>query len=100
VCSSCKQPGPKLIKYLVHKGADVRAVSKIGSTAIKKLKASGATAEQTAYLEVRECCANPACNGGGRKRCAVCKETRYCGKPCQVSHWRMHKVGCRPAIGL
>jgi ankyrin repeat protein len=87
-----------LIKHLVHKGAHVRTISTAGHTAVTELKTAGATAAQIAYLEVRECCANPGCDGGGRKRCAVCKETRYCGKPCQVAHWRVHREGCRPPI--
>jgi ankyrin repeat protein len=87
-----------IVKKLVHKGANVRAVTKSGSTAVSMLKASGATAEQVAYLEVREYCANPDCDGGGMKRCAVCKETRYCGKPCQVMNWRVHQMDCRPPI--
>jgi hypothetical protein len=85
-----------IIKHLVHKGARVRATSLTG-TAITLLECAGATAAEVAYLEVRECCANPGCDGGGRKRCAVCKETRYCGKACQVMHWPSHRVGCRRA---
>jgi hypothetical protein len=85
-----------LIKHLIHKGAQVRAVSAAGHTAITALAAGGATAAQIAYLEVRECCANPGCGGGGRKRCCVCKATRYCGMACRVSHWRVHRLGCRP----
>jgi ankyrin repeat protein len=87
-----------LIKHLVHQGAHVRAVSKSGSTVITELKAAGATAAQIVYLEVRECCANPGCDGGGRKRCCVCKEMRYCGMACRVAHWRAHRAGCRPPI--
>jgi hypothetical protein len=74
----------------------VRTVSTVGNTAITLLRAAGASAEQIAYLEVRASCANPGCAGGGVKRCAVCKETRYCGKPCQVANWPVHRVGCRP----
>jgi hypothetical protein len=85
-----------IIKHLVHKGARVRATSMIG-TAITLLECAGATAAEVAYLEIRECCANPGCDGGGRKRCAVCKETRYCGKPCQVMHWPIHRASCRQA---
>jgi hypothetical protein len=85
-----------IIKHLVHKGARVRAISRTG-TAITLLECAGATAANIAYLEVRECCANPGCDDGGRKRCAVCKETRYCGKACQVMHWPLHRVSCRRA---
>jgi ankyrin repeat protein len=87
-----------LMKHLVHKGAHVRAVATSGETAITVLKAAEATAAQIAYLEVRECCATPGCDGGGRKRCCVCKETRYCGMACRVAHWRVHRGGCRPPI--
>jgi hypothetical protein len=87
-----------LIKHLVHKGARVRAVSVSGETAITELNAAEATAAQIAYLEMRECCANPGCDGGGRKRCCVCKETRYCGRACRVAHWLVHREGCRPPI--
>jgi ankyrin repeat protein len=84
-----------LLKHLIHKGALVRAVSKAEHKAITLLKSSGATTAQIAYLEVRECCANPGCDGGGRKRCCVCKATRYCGMACRVAHWRVHRGGCR-----
>jgi ankyrin repeat protein len=88
-----------LIKHLVHKGANVRAATKDGDTAAMLLReVATATAAQIMYLEVRECCANPGCDGGGRKRCAVCKETRYCGKLCQIAHWRVHRVGCQLPI--
>jgi hypothetical protein len=87
-----------LIKHLIHKGAQVRAMSNVGHTAIAFLKSHETTAEQIAYLEVREFCANPGCDDGGRKRCCVCKETRYCGMTCRVAHWRVHREGCRPPI--
>jgi hypothetical protein len=88
-----------LIKHLVHKGAVVRAVLE-GFSAITLIRKAGATAAQIAYLEVRECCANPGCDGGGFKRCAVCKETRYCGMPCRIAHWRVHRVDCRHHTGI
>jgi ankyrin repeat protein len=88
-----------LIKHLVHKGANVRAVSKAGSKAITVLTKSGSTTAQITYLKVREYCANPGCDGGGRKRCCVCKETRYCGMACRVVHWRVHReCCCQPPI--
>jgi hypothetical protein len=88
-----------LMKHVVHKGAHVGMASMAGHTATTELKGAGATTAQIAYLEVRECCAaNPGCNGGGRKRCCVCKETRYCGMACQVAHWRVHRGGCQPPV--
>jgi ankyrin repeat protein len=90
-----------LIKHLVHNGACVRAESEMG-TAVEILEKCrvGATAEEIAYLKVREFCANPGCNGGGIKRCAVCKATRYCGMACRVTHWPQHRRGCTPPAQL
>jgi ankyrin repeat protein len=86
-----------ILMHLVHKGACIKTVSTAG-TAAEMLKAAGGSAAEVAYLKVRECCSNPGCNGGGAKRCAVCKQTRYCGMACRVAHWPMHRVGCcRPA---
>ena len=34
------------------------------------------------------------------ERCSACKEARYCGRPCQVAHWRAgHKQGCTKGSG-
>jgi hypothetical protein len=82
-----------MIKHLVHKGTCVGVESTDG-TAATILEEGGGTAAEIAYLEVREHCANPGCDGGGVKRCAVCKQIRYCGKLCQVAHWPEHKVAC------
>jgi ankyrin repeat protein len=83
--SAARNNDQALIKHLVHNGAFVRAESEIG-TAVELFDKAGATAEEIAYLTVRECCANPGCGGGGVKRCPVCKETRYCGMACHVTH--------------
>ena len=29
------------------------------------------------------------------KPCSVCKTAKYCGRECQVEHWKKHKPGCR-----
>jgi hypothetical protein len=31
-------------------------------------------------------------------RCSRCKVAKYCGKDCQVIHWRTHKVFCNSAV--
>ena len=43
-------------------------------------------------------CAN--CSGLGQPSllsCSVCKQTKYCSRTCQKSHWKMHKLHCSKA---
>jgi hypothetical protein len=65
-----------------------------GSTAADHWREAGANAEQIAYLEVRAYCTNPACDGPGKKRCALCKQAHYCSEACIRAHWPVHKLDC------
>jgi ankyrin repeat protein len=80
--------------FLIKNGADAQASSRFG-TAGKVSKDYGAPAKQTAYLEARTHCANPGCDGAGRKKCGVCLEVWFCCKECQVAHWPAHKAQCK-----
>ena len=43
-------------------------------------------------------CAN--CSGPGQPSllsCSVCKQTKYCSRTCQKSHWKTHKLHCSKA---
>ena len=43
-------------------------------------------------------CAN--CSGPGQPSllsCSVCKQTKYCSRTCQKSHWKKHKLHCSKA---
>ena len=43
-------------------------------------------------------CAN--CSGPGQPSllsCSVCKQTKYCSRTCQKSHWKTHKLQCSKA---
>ena len=40
-------------------------------------------------------CCNPGCGGAGLKKCAGCKQARYCGQECQKAHRSAHKADCR-----
>ena len=51
-------------------------------------------------------CNNPLCSNvagpseallvqGKTSRCSGCRAARYCGKACQVSHWKQHKHVCK-----
>ena len=47
-----------------------------------------------------ECAQCAQCAGPGKpalQACSVCKKVKYCSRGCQKSHWRVHKLNCRPA---
>ena len=33
------------------------------------------------------------------KPCSVCKTAKYCGRECQIEHWKKHKPDCRAPQG-
>ena len=39
-------------------------------------------------------CAMCGCTNKRTKRCAQCRNTRYCSNTCQASHWSTHKQTC------
>jgi hypothetical protein len=87
-----------VVRWLIKEGADPTIEMNyrgIGRTAADFSKRTGASAEQTAYLEAKTYCSNPGCSGAGIKRCPACKQARYCGEPCQYAHWKVHKADCK-----
>jgi sulfatase maturation enzyme AslB (radical SAM superfamily) len=40
-------------------------------------------------------CAGCGVRGAGFKKCSRCMVALYCGAPCQHSHWKQHKAGCK-----
>ena len=34
------------------------------------------------------------------KKCTACAAVAYCGRACQVSHWKQHKLGCQDSIAM
>jgi hypothetical protein len=87
----------KVITYLLKHGADPQASAPTFGTAADISKNGGAPHEQTAYLEAKTHCSNPACAGAGIKKCTGCKEVRYCVQECQLAHWPAHKADCKAA---
>jgi ankyrin repeat protein len=87
----------KVTAYLLKHGADSQASAPTFGTAADISKNSGASDEQTAYLEAKTHCSNPACASAGIKKCTGCKEVRYCGQECQLAHWPAHKADCKAA---
>lgn len=48
-------------------------------------------------------CSNPLCQSKERvtgefKLCSACKTVRYCGRDCQVQHWKEHKPACNARV--
>lgn len=43
-------------------------------------------------------CDHPSCQKEGTKSCAKCKTASYCGRECQVGHWKVHKKSCNKAL--
>ena len=37
---------------------------------------------------------DPSPDGAKLKNCSFCKAAKYCGRECQVKHWKKHKVQC------
>ncbi|WIA28887.1 hypothetical protein OEZ86_011411 [Tetradesmus obliquus] len=70
----------------------------------QQLEAFGAAV--AAQVPVKLCCNRPGCSnleqlsesalvGGKGNICSGCKLARYCGKDCQVQHWKQHKTACK-----
>jgi ankyrin repeat protein len=84
----------EVVKWLVKEGADTQA-DQGTVTAAHLSEAAGASTEQTAYLEAKTHCSNVGCSGAGIMKCTGCKQARYCGEACQLTHWKAHKADCR-----
>jgi hypothetical protein len=89
-----------VVKWLIKAGADPQStyrlpISGTFATAADCSRATGASAEQTAYLTAKTHCSSPGCGGAGIKKCTGCKQARYCGAPCQLAHWKTHKAECK-----
>jgi hypothetical protein len=90
----------EVVTWLVKAGADTRISIKMRDstppmTAIQASRMSGASAEQTAYLEAKTHCSNAGCSGAGIMKCTSCRQARYCGELCQLAHWKAHKTDCK-----
>jgi hypothetical protein len=65
-------------------------------TAADLSRVSGASAEQTAYLEAKTHCSNTGCSGAGIMKCTRCRQARYCGEQSvPLAHWKAHKADCK-----
>jgi hypothetical protein len=85
----------EVVVWLIKYGANAQASRQHSGTAADLSRDTGASAEQTEYLEVRTHCANPGCDGAGLKKCAGCLKVFFCGPACIRAHWPAHKAECK-----
>jgi hypothetical protein len=75
-----------------RKDTEMKKNANVGSS----LKSSASETSQSLTQ-----CAN--CSGPGQPSllsCAACKQTKYCSRTCQKSHWKTHKLHCSKASTL
>jgi hypothetical protein len=83
-----------VVVWLVKRGANILATTDAGKNAEAISKERFPDSCQTAYLTAKAHCSATGCSGMGLKKCVRCG-TRYCGKKCQVVHWKAHKPHCK-----
>jgi hypothetical protein len=82
-----------VVVWLAKRGANLLATTGAGKNAEVISKEHYPDSCQTAYLVAKSHCSATGCLGLGLYKCGGCG-TRYCGKGCQVAHWRVHKPFC------
>mmetsp|Transcript_27370 Transcript_27370/g.44552 ORF Transcript_27370/g.44552 Transcript_27370/m.44552 type:complete len:1085 (-) Transcript_27370:89-3343(-) len=55
-----------------------------------------ALAAEDSKPKQRDSCAGCGKSNVKRQQCSKCRGVSYCGRECQISHWKTHKVQCRP----
>ncbi|XP_062567286.1 ankyrin repeat family A protein 2-like [Saccostrea cucullata] len=97
------------IKLLLEHGADPKLEDEDGTTALELAKDSATKAVLHMYLiqsDIKRDTVDAVCvqckqiPKEGLKRCGACHVTMYCGKACQVRHWREggHKRNCPGSV--
>lgn len=52
--------------------------------------------ERPAFLRKHNLCIG--CKAPSKACCSRCGEARYCGRVCQVTHWKLHQRKCKKAL--
>ena len=64
----------------------------------KQRQAAAPTSQPSSSLACANCGVAEAVGGGALKPCSRCKAVVYCGKECQMQHWKKaggHKAVCK-----
>lgn len=56
----------------------------------------GSRSASKSSSSIEECAQCAAPGTPGLQACSVCKKVKYCSRGCQKSHWKIHKLYCRP----
>jgi ankyrin repeat protein len=104
--NSSKNGHENVVRWLLKNGVDPQmshsccCTAGVPQTAADLSSWHGASAEQTAYLKARTHCANSACDGVGRKKCAGCLEASSVGRRARWRTGRYIKPNARGALAV
>jgi ankyrin repeat protein len=93
------------VRALVRFGADVnvKIILQIGGVSIVDYASTRNNEALMAALRVKpdklyRCaqCKKTTLDRKKSQKCPVCRTTSYCGRACQVAHWPIHNVVCKP----
>ena len=85
-----------VVKLLQRFGANADVVRPDGASALDAAAEGGQAKiveDVKRRLARRKPCAAQGCGEWGHLRCTACGESWYCGKPCQLKHWKAGHKG-------
>ena len=78
---------------------ELETLAESGNTASMKPNSTWLHPSLNSYLQLRVChnghCDKVELKRGDFKMCSRCRKVWYCGKECQASDWKKHKIDCQ-----